>query len=244
MRRKKHTRKRNHVLIITSDATDTRLRQIRLNSRWLQAFILFLCIAIGAAAGYLYYAAKLWGTLETLQNDLSKLQTTNQNLIAEKEQQSKQDAIEIENLNDQVKKLTEEVDLAIQRETELAQLLEIQRVPTEFPLTSLASLEERLDGDPLIIFLATEGTMVVATAKGSVLAVNDDAEYGHNVWVDHGNGYVTVYRNQGTAVVEVGDSVAQGTTLFLMGEDNLTLGYQIMKDGSYINPMDVLEIKG
>jgi murein DD-endopeptidase MepM/ murein hydrolase activator NlpD len=86
--------------------------------------------------------------------------------------------------------------------------------------------------------------MVVATAKGTVTAVNDDAEYGHNVWVSHDNGYVTIYRNQGTATVEVGDTVAQGTTLFIMSKENLVLGYQVMKDGSYVDPMDVLEIKG
>ena len=33
--------------------------------------------------------------------------------------------------------------------------------------------------------------MVVATAAGTVTAVNDDGDYGHNIWVDHGNGYVT-----------------------------------------------------
>ena len=41
-----------------------------------------------------------------------------------------------------------------------------------------------------------------------------------------------------------GDTVVQGTTLFVIGEDNADLGYQMQKDGSYINPMDMLEISG
>lgn len=34
------------------------------------------------------------------------------------------------------------------------------------------------------------------------------------------------------------------TTLFVIGEDNADLGYQMQKDGSYINPMDMLAISG
>ena len=44
--------------------------------------------------------------------------------------------------------------------------------------------------------------------------------------------------------MNVGDSVVQGTTLFVIGEDNADQGYQMQKDGSYINPMDMLAISG
>ena len=47
-----------------------------------------------------------------------------------------------------------------------------------------------------------------------------------------------------STTVNVGDSVVQGTTLFVIGEDNADLGYQMQKDGSYINPMDMLAISG
>ena len=85
---------------------------------------------------------------------------------------------------------------------------------------------------------------LAAAASGTVIAINDDEIYGHSVWVDHGNGYVTIYRNKGDTTVNVEDSVVQGTTLFVIGEDNADLGYQMQKDGSYINPMDMLAISG
>ena len=107
-----------------------------------------------------------------------------------------------------------------------------------------ASMEEVTEGEPMCIFHASVGTTVVAVASGTVMAVNDDETYGHSVWVDHGNGYITIYRNKGDATVAVGDSVVQGTTLFVIGEDNADLGYQMQKDGSYINPMDMLAISG
>ena len=96
----------------------------------------------------------------------------------------------------------------------------------------------------MCIFHASVGTTVVAAASGTVIAVNDDEIYGHSVWVDHGNGYITIYRNKGDTTVNVGDSVVQGTTLFVIGEDNADLGYQMQKGGSYINPMDMLAISG
>ena len=105
-------------------------------------------------------------------------------------------------------------------------------------------MEEASEGEPMCIFTAAGGAMVVATAAGTVTAVNDDSEYGHNIWVDHGNGYVTVYRNSGEIKVKQGETVTQGTTLFLVGEENNRLCYQMLKDGVYIDPMEMLAISG
>ena len=62
--------------------------------------------------------------------------------------------------------------------------------------------------------------------------------------MDHGNGYVTIYRNQGDVIVKLGDEVAHGTTIFVIGSKNTKFGYQIMKDDVYIDPMDMLSISG
>ena len=107
-----------------------------------------------------------------------------------------------------------------------------------------ASMEESLEGEPVCIFSASVGTMVVATANGTVTGVNDDVEYGHNVWVDHGNGYVTIYRNAGEPQVQLGDTVVGGTSLFVIEQGKEKLGYQMMRDGMYIDPMEMLSISG
>ena len=94
--------------------------------------------------------------------------------------------------------------------------------------------------------LACRGSddMVISTANGTVLAVNDDGMFGHNVWIDHGNGYVTIYRNSGDVKVKQGESVTKGTTLFIIKDAQSKLGYQIMQDGEYRNPMEILAISG
>ena len=85
---------------------------------------------------------------------------------------------------------------------------------------------------------------VTVAADGTVTVVSEDPEYGHNVWIDHGNGYTTIYRNQGEVKVKQGETVTQGTTLFIITDESSKLGYQMMQDGAYVNPMDMLEISG
>ncbi len=136
------------------------------------------------------------------------------------------------------------VDQKMQAESELIQKLEQQSLPSKFPLNSGASMDTPPEGEQICVFNVQSGALVVATASGTVISVNDDPVYGHNVWVDHGNGYVTIYRNPGEVKVEQGKTVTQGTTLILITDSNSKLGYQIMKDGEYIDPMGMLNISG
>ena len=55
---------------------------------------------------------------------------------------------------------------------------------------------------------------------------------------------MTVYRNSGEIKVKQGEIVTAGTTLFLIDDNSGKLGYQMLKDGVYINPMDMLAISG
>ena len=80
--------------------------------------------------------------------------------------------------------------------------------------------------------------------KVTVLSVDADTEYGTKIVVDHGNGYCSVYRNNGTALVKAGEELGKGYILFTIEEDNQKLGYQIMKDDAYIDPMSMIDING
>lgn len=244
MQCKKHKRKKNHVVIVTSDAVDANVKQFRIRPWMFQIITAVVCVIIGAVIGYFIYEEKLWEISRQHSNELQAAmkELEDDKLVLESEKSALQS--EIDSLNDQIQILSETVNQKVQTENELTAVLEGQMLPTEFPLTGSASMQEAAEGDPMCVFTASSGTMVVATANGTVTAVNDDGEYGHNVWIDHGNGYVTIYRNKGDAIVKQGDGVVQGTTLFLIGEDNTTLGYQMMKDGAYINPMDMLAISG
>lgn len=244
MQQKKHKRKMNHVVIVTSDAADASVKQFRIRPWVLQTVILFLCIVIGVLAGVLIHEGQIW---EAVSRSNAEKQESILKLEEEKLAWNDEKAAletQIEELNEKIRILSDTVNEKVQNENELTAQLEKQSLPTEFPLNGSAGMEEATEGDPMCIFTASAGTTVVATASGTVTAVNDDGEYGHNVWVDHENGYITIYRNKGEATVQQGDSVVQGTTLFMIGEENTKLGYQMLKDGSYINPMDMLAING
>lgn len=237
MGRQRHKRKKRQMVILASDAVDTGIEQFRYHPWLWRAVILLLCVAVGAALGYLYFEKEVWAekTRET---------TAQQEQITALEEEKAVLESQVASLEETVQILSETINQKTQNEAQLSEQLEKQSLPTEFPLTGSATMEEAAEGDPMCIFTAVDGAMVVATAGGTVTAVNDDSEYGHNIWVDHGNGYVTVYRNSGEVKVKQGETVTQGTTLFLISDENSKLGYQMLKDGVYINPMDMLAISG
>jgi predicted lysophospholipase L1 biosynthesis ABC-type transport system permease subunit len=231
-------------VIVTSNATDANVRQFRIGSHSLGVIILVLCIIIGVMLGYIAYEEKIW---KAVGDRNSEQLATIRSLESEKEQLTS-DKLELESeingLNETVQILSETVSQKTQSESDLMEQLEKQSMPTEFPLNGSASMTEKEGDNPLCEFTASEGTAVVATASGTVTGINDDVDYGHNVWVDHGNGYVTIYRNAGDPQVKIGDLVVSGTTLFAIGTENEKLGYQMMKDGEYIDPMEMLSISG
>lgn len=238
MHRRKHKRKMNHVVLVTSDATGAGLKQFKIRPGFVRVVTLVICVGIGVGIGYGPYVIRRWDETQSQNTEQSAavqvLEDENESLRAQ-----------IIALNDQIQILSATVNEKIQSENELAEKLEQQSIPSGYPLTrGTTSMEEAAEGDPMIIFTAAEGNTVVATARGTVMSVNSDAEYGHNVWIDHGNGYITIYRNQGEPIVKQGETVVQGTTLFVVGEDNDKLGYQMMRDSEYINPMDMMAISG
>lgn len=244
MGRRRHKRKNSHVVIVTSDAANVRMRQFRIRPWILQTFIIIVCVLVGAVIGYFIYAEDIWAAgrrqAELRDDALNALEQEK----AELEEQIAALNAEIESLNGNVKILSETVAQKVLSESELSERLEQQSLPTKFPLKGSATMEEVTDGDPICIFSSAKGSMVVATANGTVVVVNEDPDYGNNVWIDHGNGYTTIYRNRGEVKVKQGETITQGATLMLITDDNSKLGYQMMKDGVYVDPMEMLDISG
>ncbi len=251
MERKKHKHHKNHVIIVTSDAVDADARQFQIKPWLWQTIIIVGCVIVGAILGYFIYEKEVWEAASHKIDEQKVLVEEQKSIVASKEdeikvlnQQIKALESEIEARDDKINILSETVNQKTAEVEGLAETLAAQALPTAYPLTGSASIEESKEEDPVCIFTASAGVTVVATASGTVTAINEDAKFGHNVWVDHGNGYITIYRNQGDANVKLGDSVAQGTTIFIIGTNNAKFGYQIMKDGAYIDPMEMLSISG
>ena len=237
MARKKHKRKVSRIVILTTDAVNAKTRQIRIRPMAARLVMLVFCCLFGCLIGYILYEGQIW--------ELDRARDSEQQeVIASLEEEKIRLEAEIDSLNAKIEALSTAVNAQAQTAEALKEELDQQSLPTDFPLTGGAAIEELTEGEPMVIFTATEGTTVVASAKGIVTAVEADETYGCKIVIDHGNGYVSIYLNGGEAQVKVGDEVAQGRTLFLVGNDNKQLIYQIMKDGGYIKPTDMLSING
>jgi len=237
MWKNKNKRKVSHILIYTTDAVDADTKQVRIHPWVLAGVTLIVCCVLGAVIGYAVYEGELWGRIR--EHDASQ----NAALTAA---QDEKDALQekIDEQDAKIEMLTITIQDQTQQIAELQAQIAGQSVPTDYPLTGSASMTVITEGDPMVEFTATEGSTVVAAGKGVVTAVEEDEVYGNRVVIDHGNGYVSIYRNKGQSQVKAGDEVASGTTLFMVTEDNRQLGYQIKENDVYIDPTTIIAIKG
>ena len=248
MEPKKHKRKLNHVVIVTSDAVDAGVKQFRFSPWVVRVIIGVLCVIIGVLLGYVSYEKQIWeSATQKISEYHAEIETLETALVQqEADAVAQQEALqtEIAELTTKMEIMSETINQKVVTEEEMTAKLEALSTPTLLPLSGSASIEEQTGENPMCIFTASKGALVVSTAEGTVFTLVEDAEYGYNLTIDHGNGYQTVYRNKGEALVKVGDTVKQNQTLFIIGEENTTLGYQMLKDGVYVNPTDIMEISG
>lgn len=255
MEPKKHKRKLNHVVIVTSDAVDAGVKQFRFSPWVIRTIIGVLCVIIGVLLAYVSHEQKIWENttvkigeyreeIENLQAALSQKDVDAEAERASWETEKNNLQTEIDELNAKMEIMSQTINQKVEIEKEMAAFIDALSTPTLLPLSGSASIEEQEGDNPMCIFTASEGALVVSTAEGTVFTLVEDSEYGYNLTIDHGNGYQTVYRNKGKTLVKVGDTVKQNQALFIIGEDNKTLGYQMLKDGVYVNPTDIMEISG
>ncbi len=90
-------------------------------------------------------------------------------------------------------------------------------------------------------FAGREGSEVVAVAAGVVTWSGDRYGYGEMVEINHGNGYVTRYAHNKDNLVAVGDEIAKGQTIALMGSTGRATGpnlhFEVLHNGRVVNPL-------
>ncbi len=142
-------------------------------------------------------------------------------------------------LSDTVSKKTATEDALSQEETENA-------IPKGFPLSGGTTTIDysEMDGHPIAKLTASSGVNIISAGTGTVLSIEEDAEYGNRIIIDHGNGYKSIYRNSGEVLVKSGEELGKGYILFSVSGNNTDFGYQIMLNEEYIDPKDVIQIDG
>ncbi len=95
-----------------------------------------------------------------------------------------------------------------------------------------------------IDFIGEKGAPIVATASGVVERTENHPIWGKRVYINHGNGYKTVYAHAGEIKVSGGQRVKRGEVIGYIGLSGLTSGphihYEIVVDGAIENPSEYL----
>ena len=245
-------RKITYTLILTSDSPAAHHRRLHLKTGAFAvvSFVLFVAVICYAV----YVTITMAGATERNAKQLEQIvqmKAENEKLTADNE-----------SLTSKVTSLEQNLSSRTEQEQELVAAHEENYIPRGFPMSGAAQIleedtaaeAEEADNDALkveanpewkeLIFVSTEGTKVVATAPGTVKETREAEGEVSYVVIDHGNGYVTTYRNLGSPIVDEGSQVVKGVALFLVGEDNTETGYSIRKDGEYVDPLELIEIKG
>lgn len=230
-------RKINYMVMLFMDSKEGRIRQMGFGPVLIESAAVIGLTVVVVLAVICYRSDKriaaLMAETEQQQKDIEELTSEKADLISLREE-----------LTNKVTVLSDTINQKVEEEEALEQERAQAHMPVGFPLSSSASLEEAEGDDPMVKLNGSEGSSVIASADGTIISITTDSGYLHCIRIDHGNGYNSIYRNDGDVMVKEGDEVVRGAILYVIGEDNTELGYQIMYDEKYIDPMELINIDG
>ncbi len=230
-------RKTNYMLMLFMDSKEGRIRQMGFGPLLVESGVFIGLTVVVVLAVICYRSDK---KIEVLSAETERQKQNIEELTEEKA-----DLVSLrEELMNKVTILSDTINQKVEEEEALEQERAQAHMPVGFPLSSSASLEEAEGENPMVKLTGSEGSSVIASADGLVISITTDSGYLHCIKIDHGNGYNSIYRNDGDVMVKEGDEIVRGAILYVIGEDNTELGYQIMYEEKYIDPMGLINIDG
>lgn len=251
MKARRKERKFSYTVMVVSDVPGDHIKKLHISGGivgigvgilfFLLVFVIcFVVYHSVILSDYVSKNKELARQIIMLEDEKSQLEVANEELRA----------LEVTNeeLTNKVAVLSETVNKKVAQENTREEEQEQLHLPNGFPFNSAASIQNLTEveagEEKEIVFNVTKEVKVIASGSGTVSEVRQDADYGNAVTIDHGNGYKSVYRNSSNPVVEKGEEVTRGAILYLIGENDMQIGYSIMQDDTYINPMEMMKIDG
>jgi len=118
-------------------------------------------------------------------------------------------------------------------------------IPAEGRLSGNFGLRRFFNGQPRsphagLDVVVASGTPIKASAQGKVLAVDDYFFNGKTIFVDHGNGLITMYCHLEQSDVQSGETVSKGQQLGLSGQTGRATGphlhWSVILNGAMVDP--------
>ena len=233
----KRRRRFNYTVMVFADSREGKIKQLRIDPEVIEAlFVILLAVIIFLGVNN----NRRGGEIAALEKKIEMQVETIQAL----EQENGSLTLLHDELTQKVTILSDTVNQKVEKEAAQEEEEAQAHMPIGFPMTSSASIQEADTAEPMVILNGSEGNSIVTSGAGVVLSVSTDSTYLHCIKIDHGNGYVSIYRNDGEVMVREGDEVVRGSILYVIGEENKELGYQVTKDEKYVEPMELFNIDG
>lgn len=106
------------------------------------------------------------------------------------------------------------------------------------PIKGVSSLHQGLD------FQGSIGAPITSSADGIVEKAGWDPQYGNEVIINHGDGYMTRYAHASELLVKPGDRVSRLQTIAKIGQSGRSTGphlhFEILKNGKVVDPQTYL----
>lgn len=234
---KKRGRKYKYTLMLFTDSKEGNVRQLQIDPVVVETVAAVLVVVLIVLAVVCRLRGKELAQLRETSADqaaqIHTLETENGELTVRQEELAQKVTV----LSDTINRMVDEDEKVAEKEARA-------RMPIGFPMTSSASMEQVDGEEPMVKLTGAESGSIVAAGNGVVDSITSDSSYQHCVRIDHGNGYISIYRNDGEVMVREGIEIVRGSILYVIGEDNTQLGYQIIYEGEYVDPMELLNIDG
>ncbi len=238
-----NTTKQNYkrTISLSNSKPDSKTYSLTINNWVFWVVLIGSCILIGAIIGVLAFESRV------------VLHFTNEAMTSRKEYATLQKEYEKtlianEDLQEEVKVLTDSINARAQLDEQLAAEEEQRKIPDGFPVTGTVTQaempEEDTELDMAAYYTAEWGSVVVATADGQVVSIRENAYEYYEVQIDHGNGYISIYTNKEQPIIVEGVNVTAGTPIYYIHEENTFLKYQITYKSALVNVYDVMQIAG
>ncbi len=133
------------------------------------------------------------------------------------------------------------------QDTDLAFILPVEgKLASRFGLRRYFNEQPRAPHVGLDVAVA-RGTPIKASAQGQVLAVDDYFFNGKTIFLDHGNGLITMYCHLDRMDVETGETVSKGQLIGLSGETGRATGphlhWSVVLNGAMVDPELFVTVK-
>ncbi len=241
---KKRGRKYNYTLMLFADSREGNIRQLWIDSVVVEVVAALLAVIMIALAVICFRRGEALAVLrETSAGQTQRIQALekeNGELITK----ARELTVKQKELSQKVIVLSDTINRKVDEEEANEAKEAKARMPIGFPMTSSASVELVDAEEPMVKLTGAESGNIVAAGGGIVESITSDSGYLHCVRIDHGNGYTSIYRNDGDVRVKEGVEVVRGSILYVIDEDNTELGYQILYENKYMDPMELLNING